>query len=433
MDGPEPSPEELLALVELLQQQGMNMDQVPADLKTMLHNVKRQKAPATKGPATPEAPTEEITPDPGFVIKTTETKTGDKIFINVCWHDRVAAPGGWSNGVMPDEVAAALEKLQSAGGDEGAAHMSPSEVEALRFPLACGAPRVDTDRKGSPCTAIDVVFNSDVVRAAASARKLKAMLIEVSLGWVGNKLGGKLDPRYKLPKMRYKGEVVASQRIRADDKRKKLVTELREVDEEPSFALRTKKAPAPPPITAQSPASAASSTVAAPATASSADQQSVAAVGPASNHDRSSGAAASPSAAPTYKVDYAGRPVQWVQVTVDFPASGPSSSAAAQQPGCTSVEVCGRNVYIRAGPGAPELHVPLQFAVSAEGATAAWQEQQQPSTGGGKGPGGPLGQHLVVRLPYMGLQDYLADARAQAPLAFGQLSFASKALLELEP
>lgn len=33
MDGPEPSPEELLALVELLQQQGMNMDQVPADLK----------------------------------------------------------------------------------------------------------------------------------------------------------------------------------------------------------------------------------------------------------------------------------------------------------------------------------------------------------------------------------------------------------------
>lgn len=51
--------------------------------------------------------------------------------------------------------------------------MSPSEVEALRFPLACGAPRVDTDRKGSPCTAIDVVFNSDVVRAAASARKLK--------------------------------------------------------------------------------------------------------------------------------------------------------------------------------------------------------------------------------------------------------------------
>lgn len=40
----------------------------------------------------------------------------------------------------------------------------------------------------------------------------------MSLGWVGNKLGGKLDPRYKLPKMRYKGEVVASQRIRADDK-----------------------------------------------------------------------------------------------------------------------------------------------------------------------------------------------------------------------
>jgi hypothetical protein len=46
----------------------------------------------------------------------------------------------------------------------------------------------------------------------------QALLIEISLGWVGNKLGGALDGRYKLPRMRYKGEVVAPQRIRADDK-----------------------------------------------------------------------------------------------------------------------------------------------------------------------------------------------------------------------
>ncbi len=47
---------------------------------------------------------------------------------------------------------------------------------------------------------------------------VQALLIEVATGWVANKLGGELDPRYKLPKMRYKGEVVAPQRIRADDK-----------------------------------------------------------------------------------------------------------------------------------------------------------------------------------------------------------------------
>ncbi|KAG2433462.1 hypothetical protein HXX76_008519 [Chlamydomonas incerta] len=430
--GPDPTPEELLALVELLQQQGMNMDQVPADLKTMLDNVKRQKASAGKGPATQDAPTEEITPEPGFVIKTNEMKTGGKVFINVCSHDRVTAPGGWSNGVMPDEVAAALEKLQNAGGDAGAANMSPGEVEALRFPLACGAPRADTDRKGLPCTAIDVVFNSDVVRAAAAARKLKAMLIEMSLGWVGNKLGGELDSRYKLPKMRYKGEVVASQRIRADDRRKKLVTELRDVDEEPSFALRTKKAPVPPPVVAQGPAPLAAAAAPASGTERNADKQSAGGAGPASNQYPNSGAAAGPSAAPTYGVQYEGRPVQWVQVTVDLPATGSPSSAAAEQPVGTSVEVCGRSIYIRVGSGAPELHVPLQFGVSAEGASATWK-QQQPSAGGGKAAGSQPGHQLVVRLPYRGLNDYLADARAQAPLAFGQLSFASKALLELEP
>jgi hypothetical protein len=34
-EGPSPSPEELLAMVEYLQQQGMNMDQIPSDLKVM--------------------------------------------------------------------------------------------------------------------------------------------------------------------------------------------------------------------------------------------------------------------------------------------------------------------------------------------------------------------------------------------------------------
>lgn len=46
----------------------------------------------------------------------------------------------------------------------------------------------------------------------------QALLIEIATSWVGGKLGAELDARYKLPKMRYKGEVVEPQRIRADDK-----------------------------------------------------------------------------------------------------------------------------------------------------------------------------------------------------------------------
>lgn len=45
------------------------------------------------------------------MIKTAEVESGRKVFINVCSSDRVAAPGGWVGGVMPDEVAQALEKL----------------------------------------------------------------------------------------------------------------------------------------------------------------------------------------------------------------------------------------------------------------------------------------------------------------------------------
>eukprot|EP00983_Pelagomonas_calceolata_P049936 1141722-Pelagomonas_calceolata.AAC.3 len=46
----------------------------------------------------------------------------------------------------------------------------------------------------------------------------------------------KLDMKFKLPKMRYKGEVVETQRIRVD--KKPLVSEVKDVPEEPTFALR---------------------------------------------------------------------------------------------------------------------------------------------------------------------------------------------------
>ncbi|GIL61383.1 hypothetical protein Vafri_15857 [Volvox africanus] len=443
-----PSPEELLAMVEFLQQQGLNMDQVPSDLKTMLDNVKRQKAAKGGGPPPPpDALTEEIAPAPGFVIKTSEVASGKKVFINVCSSDRVPAPGGWSNGMMPDEVAAALDKLQS--GENGAAAMTPGEVEALRFPLSCGAPRLDNDRKGALCTVVDVVFNSDVVRAAAAARKLKAMLIEVATGWVANKISVELDPRYKLPKMRYKGEVVASQRIRAEEKKKQLVTELRDVDEEPSFALRTTKAPPPPPPPPQQQkqlqgtqsqlqpqsregATAASSVVGKAGSRSEADSgpgstpgmaksdglgaAAAAAKGPGSGAAATTGGT---GGALTYKVEYEGRPVQWIQVTVDLPPPlllAADQTQQQQQPIDVVIEVCGRTLYVRR-PGHPELQVPLLFAASTEGASATGGQDRQ----------------LIVRLPYRSLDEYLADARAQAPLAFGQLNFASKALLELEP
>ncbi|KAG2484901.1 hypothetical protein HYH03_016287 [Edaphochlamys debaryana] len=435
-----PSPEELMALLEMMQQSGMDMSQVPPDLKTMLDNVKRQKgAKGGKGKGgvgADDVPTEEITPKPGFVIKTYEKPSGYKVFINVCSSDRVAAPGGWTNGLMPEEVAAALEKLQTSDGpDASAAALAPSEVEALRFPLACGPPRVDADRKGATATSIDVVFNEDILRAAQAARRLKVFVIEMCLGWVAKKLGAELDPRYKLPKMRYKGEVVATQRIRADDKRKALVTVLPQVEEEPSFALRTKKAPAPPPVGPAAPTTSTAATSAtAPAasgTAGSAPPAAAAGAGPGPSSFAFGAAggkagAAAGSPAPRVKVEYEGRPVEWIRVTVDLdldPGRAGSGPGSCGVPEGLTVEVAGRSVFVRPGLGRAEVVVPLQFAASAEGSTAACEPL----------PGGTAGVRLVVRLPYRSLDEHLADARAQAPLAFGQLGLASSSLLELEP
>jgi hypothetical protein len=46
-----------------------------------------------------------------FVIKTTD-EAGRKVFINMCGHAKVAAPGNWANG-MPEEIQSALDNLDN--------------------------------------------------------------------------------------------------------------------------------------------------------------------------------------------------------------------------------------------------------------------------------------------------------------------------------
>ncbi|EIE23612.1 hypothetical protein COCSUDRAFT_41800 [Coccomyxa subellipsoidea C-169] len=164
-----------------------------------------------------------ITPEPGFVIKSVDEK-GKKVFINVCGSPSVLAPGGWKNGQMSEEVRTALERAELE--DPG---------ETLRFPLSMGEMRLDQDHKGQACHVLDIVFNIDVLKQAETFRKLKIFLVELAMGWASQKHSVALDPNWKLPKMRYKGDKVQSQRLRLD--RKPLVTDLGDVLDEPSFPL----------------------------------------------------------------------------------------------------------------------------------------------------------------------------------------------------
>ena len=74
-------------------------------------------------------------------------------------------------------------------------------------------------------------------------RPLKVYLINMAMGWVQQKKEIELDPKYKLPKMRYKSHDgnVTPQTMRMEAK--PLVTEMRDIPEDPEFPLLTKKRP----------------------------------------------------------------------------------------------------------------------------------------------------------------------------------------------
>ena len=52
------------------------------------------------------------------------------------------------------------------------------------------------------------------IHQAAVFRPLKAFLIELALGWVAHKAKMELDPKFKLPKMKYKGDQVGERAVR---------------------------------------------------------------------------------------------------------------------------------------------------------------------------------------------------------------------------
>jgi len=394
------------------------------ELSELLQQVKKKA-----GQPTDEMPTEEIIPEPGFVVKT-QDEGGGKVFINMCGHQKIAAPGNWANGKVPDEVQQALDNVDN---------LSEAQAEMLRFPLAMSPPRPDKDKKGEACTTFDCCLNLDVVKQASVYRQLKVFLIELALSWVGHKHKMELDRKFKLPKMKYKGETIEPQRIRMD--RKQLVTEVKEVAEDPVFPLVTKKLPAgpakPPAAPGGAPGSTAGGSSSSSTQAGTAGATARAAAGAASSSGRQAGGEAG---APAFRLlgswQTQGKPVESVSVEVEVPSTlaeqlrgasqspetGPASPSGSPQAALQAlrVDVCGMRVYVGA-PGCSELCITLPFAVKSQGAKVELDTHAQPL---------PV---LRLQLPYQPLAEYIAEAQAQAPHEFGQVSLASATVLELEP
>lgn len=167
-----------------------------------------------------------------FVVKTVE-ESGKKVFINLCSSDAISPPTSWENGIMPDSVRQALHNLDDVKSEE--------DVQAMRVPLSLSDQRSETDKNGNTCAVFDCVFAEQVMAEAARFRPMKVFVIECCLGWIQHKCHIQLDPKFKLPKLKYKGDVIHEHRIRKEPK--KLVTEVEEVagDDQPSLPLLTKK------------------------------------------------------------------------------------------------------------------------------------------------------------------------------------------------
>lgn len=103
-----------------------------------------------------------ITPAPGFVVKTYDTSTKAKVFINICSHTAVELP---EHKELPDE----------------------DEHVGLRVPLSLGPPHKETDNSGKVCTVYDVIVNPEVCEKAGSEPTTRQLLIELSISHISQK------------------------------------------------------------------------------------------------------------------------------------------------------------------------------------------------------------------------------------------------------
>jgi hypothetical protein len=153
-----------------------------------------------------------ITPTKGYVVKTFDISSNEKVFLNICSHEIIDLP---EEKDLPD-----IE-----------------DHRALRVPLSLGAPRPDHDRNGKICTIYDIVVNPKILEKSAEDNATRQLLIELCTTHINQKYKQQLSlsnfySEYRLPKLKYKG-TLQQQRVRG----KKVID--KEVFSEPVESVRT--------------------------------------------------------------------------------------------------------------------------------------------------------------------------------------------------
>jgi len=110
-----------------------------------------------------------VTPSKGYVIKTADAKSGEKVFLNICSHPIIDAPEEKELPDMPDD--------QQVG---------------LRIPLSLGNPRPDFDKsnshlEGQICTVYDIILNPDVTNKTKVDVTYRTLLLELCVAYIQQK------------------------------------------------------------------------------------------------------------------------------------------------------------------------------------------------------------------------------------------------------
>ena len=142
-------------------------------------------------------------PEPAFVVKMRDRTTGKKVFLNVAAHESVPDVDDWD-------------------GVDRATRGDLAEVKRMRIPMRMSVLRDDVDKAGKQCKVADCVVHIEVVKQAAKRKEFQTLLIHAAIDLLQEKQSMlDLEPGYKLPKLRYKGNTVQPMRIQPN-----LITEL---------------------------------------------------------------------------------------------------------------------------------------------------------------------------------------------------------------
>lgn len=137
-----------------------------------------------------------------FAIKTHDEE-GIKVFVNICSSSHVPLPVGWPASGVPQVVQEYLTRSQNTAQNPSGDAIAES---FLSFPTSISPSRRDTDRQGVPCTVIDVVYSDTILDACTVFRPLKIYICTLSICQVEKAVGRRLERKFKLPKMKSKGQ-----------------------------------------------------------------------------------------------------------------------------------------------------------------------------------------------------------------------------------